>query len=306
MKGENIMKKKIFTILILGFILLFSFNTYAYQSDFYFDKNYGELELDLNPRSSTPGYSTNYKLPLETLVFKANFNEYIFKDWADYYSLTIGSNLLGTNSDNTITINYVDNINNKDSKFNNKTNYEKFYFDFQLANYLLEYSTPKETYLILIGYEYENSVYTLEDGSYYDYSTSTSTTLDGKISDLAFQNHIPYLGMIMNKNINPKLKNRFMMKFSPYAYINNSENNYYHEYNSKGNSTGNYLYLNNNIRYNLNKNMYLTSGLSYNMLNTNGEAERYYYDGDNQGTSVTVDQNLELEQYSINIGFQYL
>ena len=300
------MTKKLVTILILVFILIFSFNTYAYQSDFYFENNYGDLKLDLNPKSSTPGYSSNYKLPLETLMFKANFNEYIFKDWADYYSLTIGSNLLGTNSENTTTINYIDNINNKVSKLNNKTNYEKFYFDLQLANYLLEYSTPKETYLILIGYEYENSVYSLNDGSYYDYSSSTSTTLDSKISDLSFQNHLAYLGMIINKNINQKLKNRFMLKFSPFAYINNSENNYYQEYNSKGNSSGNYLYLNNNLRYNLNKNMYLTGGLSYKMLNTDGESERYYYDGVNQGTSVAVDQNLNFEQYSVNIGFQYL
>lgn len=300
------MTKKLITIFILGFILLFSFNTYAYQSDFYFEKNYGELEIDLNPRSSTAGYSTNYKLPLETLVFKANFNEYIFKDWADYYSLTIGSNLLGTNTENSTAINFIDNINNKDSRFNNKTNYENFYFDLQLANYLLEYSTPKETYLILIGYEYENSVYRLEDGSYYDYSSSSSTNLDGKTSDLDYQNHLAYLGMIMNKNINQSLKNRFTIKFSPFAYINNSEKNYYHEYYSKGNSTGNYLYLNNNLRYNLNKNMYLTGGLSYKLLNTDGENNRYYYDGANQGTSVTVNQSLESEQYSINIGFQYL
>lgn len=300
------MKKTTVIILLIGFIFLISFNTYAYQTDFYFEKNYGELEFDLNPKSSTPGYSTEYKLPLDTSVFKANFNEYIFQDWADYYSLTIGSNLLGTSTNNTTTVNYIDNINNRVSRLNNKTNYESFYLDILLANYLLEYSTPEKTYLILIGYEYENSVFNLTDGSIYDYSSSTSTTLNGEISDLDFQNHLVYLGMIFNKNFNQTLKNKFVVKVSPYAYTKNSENNYYQSYNSKGDSLGTYIYLNNNIRYNLNKNMYLTGGLSYKLLNTSGETERYYYDGANQGSTVNVDQTLKSEQYSINFGFQYL
>ncbi len=300
------MKKTTVFILMIGIITLISFNTYAYQTDIYFDKTYGDLELNLDPRSTTPGYSTEYKLPLDTLVFKANFNEYIFKDWADYYSLTIGSNILGTSTRNTETINYIENINNRVININNKTNYETFYLDILLANYLLEYSTPEKTYLILIGYEYENSVYKLTDGSIYNYSTSTNTTLNGEITDLDFQNHLIYLGMIFNKNITRNFKNKFVVKYSPYAYTKNSENNYYQNYQSEGTSQGSYISVSDNIRYNLNKNMYLTGGLSYKLLNTTGERERYYYDGTNQGSTVTVDQELKSQQYSINVGFQYL
>jgi len=52
--------------------------------------------------------------------------------------------------------------------------------------------------------------------------------------------------------------------------------------------------------------MYLTGGLSYKLLNTTGDTERYYYGGANQGSTVNVDQELKSEQYSINVGFQYL
>jgi|GEM_PF-2240153 hypothetical protein len=300
------MKKTTVFILLIGIIFLISFNTYAYQTDIYFDKSYGDLELNLNPRSTTPGYSTEYKLPLDTLVFKANFNEYIFKDWADYYSLTIGSNIIGTKTRNTKTINYIDNINNKVNTITNETNYQTFYLDILLANYLLEYSTPEKTYLILIGYEYENSVYSLTEGSIYDYSTSTTTNLNGEITDLDFQNHLVYLGMIFNKNITRTLKNKFVVKYSPYAYTKNSETNYYQNYQSKGSNQGSYMYVSDNIRYNLTKNMYLTGGLSYKLLNTTGDTERYYYGGANQGSTVNVDQELKSEQYSINVGFQYL
>jgi hypothetical protein len=300
------MKKITVFILLISIITLISFNTYAYQTDIYFDKSYGDLELNLDPRSTTPGYSTEYKLPLDTLVFKANFNEYIFKDWADYYSLTIGSNIIGTKTRNAETINYIDNINNRVNTITNETNYQTFYLDILLANYLLEYSTPEKTYLILIGYEYENSVYSLTDGSIYDYSTSTTTTLNGEITDLDFQNHLVYLGMIFNKNITRTLKNKFVVKYSPYAYTKNSETNYYQNYQSEGTNQGSYIYVSDNIRYNLNKNMYLTGGLSYKLLNTTGDTERYYYGGANQGSTVNVGQELKSEQYSINVGLQYL
>ena len=297
--------KKI-TVLLFAFILLFlPFNTFAYEVDGYLENTFGEISV-----INSPGAGSNVieesKLPLNTIMLKANFNQYVFKEWADYYSITLGTNFLSSSTNDTTIYQYTTNINNKESKLKGESDLDNIYFDLLLANYLLEYSTPNESYLVLIGFEYDNYSYDVMDGYYYDYGTDSKTTIGGKISYHQIQYHIPYLGLIFNRNFNNSLKNRFIFKFSPYAYTNNKSNNFYEDYTNDSKNTGNYLSLSNNIRYKLNKDMYITGGFKYKFLDANGKGSRYYYSGSMEGTTYDLKTDIESEEYGVNVGIQYL
>ncbi|MFO7815468.1 MAG: hypothetical protein R6V14_07010 [Halanaerobiales bacterium] len=296
--------KKILILLFIFILLLFPINTEAYEIDIELGKTFGEIEHTTSIQGSNL-YSQS-TLPLDSTLLKINFNQYIFKDWADYYSITLGSNFFDTSTKEAEIINYTYDINNKESKLSGNTTLENFYLDFLLANYLLEYSTPKQSYLILIGYEYDNYGLNVKNGTYYDYSTNNHNNINNKISYHRTQYHIPYLGMILNRNINKTLKNRLVVKLSPYAYTRNSTQNYYDTYTGKSSGDGNYLFVNNKTRYNFRENMYFTGGLQYKILNTDGPGERYFYDGGQQGTKQDLETHTQTEEYNLSFGVEYL
>ncbi|MCF8000603.1 MAG: omptin family outer membrane protease [Halanaerobiales bacterium] len=296
--------KKILTLLFILVVLFFSINTQAYEVDIEIGNTYGEIEYT----TSITGSSSNIKstLPLNSSLLQVNFNQYIFKDWADYYSVTLGSNLFNKSTKKAEIINFTDNINNKQSKLTGETSLENFYLDFLLANYLLEYSTPKQSYLILIGYEYDNYVHSVENGNFYDYSNNTQTNTNGNVVNQKTKYHIPYLGLILNRNINKSFKNRLIFKFSPYAFTDTSTKNYYEDYTLESTEDGSYLLLKNKTRYNFKENIYITGSLQYKRLDTNGTGERYFYDGSNQGLTQDFQANTFTEEYNLNIGIEYL
>jgi len=296
--------KKILILLFIFIVLFPSLNTQAYEIDIEVGNNFGEIEYT----SSINGSNSNIKstLPLNTSLLQVNFNQYIFKDWADYYSASIGSNLFNKDTKEGKIINYTNNMNNKQGKLIGETNLESLYLDFLLANYLLEYSTPKQSYLILIGYEYDNYIHSINNGTYYDYSNDTQNSTNGKIGHHKTRYHIPYLGMILNRNINKTFKNRLIFKFSPYAFTETSANNYYEDYTIESTENGNYFSLKNKTRYHFRENIYFTGGLQYKRLNTKGSGERYFYEGSNQGTNQEIQVNTLTEVYNLSIGIEYL
>lgn len=297
------MKKR--AVLLFAFILLFmSFNVSAYQADINLESKFGDLII--TDTISGTNLKEESTLPLKTIMLKANFNQYIFKEWADFYSVTLGGNFINTSTEDTKIINYTQNINNKNTRLKGETNLDSLYFDFLLANYLLDYSTPKQSFLILIGFEYDSYSYETENGSSYDYATDTQTNINNKILSQKVKNHIPYLGIIFNKNFTNNIKNRFVIKFSPYTYTNISSNNYYDDYTIDSTNSGTLLSVKDNVRYSINKDMYLTGGAQYKLLTGDGSGTRYYYSGPSEGTSINLDSELELEEYSLNIGIQYL
>ena len=296
--------KKILSLLFIFIILLIPINIQAYEVDVEVGNTYGEIEYT----NSIQGSNSNIKsiFPLNSSLLQVNFNQYIFKDWADYYSVTLGSNLFNKSTKKAEIINFTDNINNKQSKLTGETSLESFYLDFLLANYLLEYSTPKQSYLILIGYEYDNYVHSVQDGSFYDYSNNTKTNISGNIVNHKTKYHIPYLGMILNRNINKTFKNRLIFKFSPYTYTGSSTNNYYEDYTFESTENGTYLLLKNKTRYNFKENIYFTGSLQYKRLDTDGTGERYFYDGSNQGITQELQAETFTEEYNLSIGIEYL
>ncbi len=296
--------KKILILLFIITVLFFPINTQAYEIDIELGNTFGETEYTTSIQGSNSYIKST--LPLNSSLLKVNFNQYIFKDWADYYSVTLGSNLFNKDTKDAEIINFNDNINNKQSKLTGKTTLESFYFDFLLANYLLEYSTPKQNYLILIGYEYANYVHSIKNGTYYDYSADTQNSINDNIEHNKSKYHIPYLGMILNRNINKTLKNSLVIKFSPYTSIGTSIQNYYQNYTINSTEKGNYLFLNNKARYNFKENIYFTGGLQYKRINAEGTGERYFYSGANQGSTQELQTNILTEEYSLNVGIEYL
>lgn len=296
--------KKILILLFIFVVLIIPINIQAYEVDIEVGKTYGEIEYS----TSIQGSNSNIKstLPLDSSFLQVNFNQYIFKDWADYYSVSLGSNLFNKDTKNAEIINFTNNINNKQSKLAGETTLDNFYLDFLLANYLLEYSTPKQSYLILIGYEYDNYIHNVKNGTHYDYTTDTQNNINGNINHQKTKYHIPYLGMILNRNINRTLKNRLVIKFSPYAYIDTSTQNYYDDYIIESTENGNYLFLKDKVRYNFKENIYFTGGLQYKRINTDGSGERYFYDGVNQGTTQDLQLNTLTEEYNLSVGIEYL
>lgn len=291
-------------VLLFAFMLLFiPFSTSAYEVDLNLESKFGDLFVTNEPPT---GNIEESSLPLNTIMLKANFNQYIFRDWADFYSITLGTNFLNTSTNNAEILYYDENINNKVGKLKGNTDLKSFYFDLLLANYLLDYSTPKENYLILIGYEYDNFSYDIGKGSYYNYDTDNKTSISNNIASHNVQTHIPYLGFIYNRKFTNQIKNRFVFKFSPYTYTINSSKNFYNKCVSDSISDGNYFSLKNNIRYKINKDMYVTGGLQYKSINTTGSGTRYYYAGANEGTSYDIKPKVKVTEYSLNIGIQYL
>ena len=277
-------------ILLFAFILLFiPVRTNAYEVDFNLESKLGDLVVTNTP---PVGNIEENNLSLNTIMLKANFNQYIFREWADFYSISLGTNLLDTSTEDTEIIYYEESLYNKVDKLKGNTELNSFYFDLLLANYLLDYSTPRESYLILIGYEYDN----------FNYETKENI----KIASHDIQTHIPYIGFIYNRNFTRNIKNRFIFKFSPYTYTNNSSKNYNNTYINDSTSDGNYFSLKNNVRYKINKDMYFTAGAQFKALNTTGSGNRYYYSGVNEGISYNINSETEVEEYSLNIGIQYL
>src|SRR6056297_1684966 len=294
--------KKLTVVIFTLILLLIPLSTAAYEADLNLESKFGELVVTNIPVNTNIEKSD---LSLNTIMLKASFNQYIFKEWADYYSLTFGTNLLDTSTEDTEIITYNQNINNKINKLKGETNFNSLYFDLLLANYLLDYSTPNKSYLILIGYEYDNYSYDSKKGSYYVYDTENKTNLNN-IATHNIQYHMPYFGFIFNKNFNEKIKNRFVFKFSPYTYASLSSNNFYKDYTNESTTTGNFFAIKNNVRYNINKDMYITGGVQFKTINNDGSGTRYYYSGINEGNSYNIDTDLQFEEYSLNIGIQYL
>lgn len=296
--------KKTLIILFIFIVLLFPLNTQAYEGDIELGETFGKIESTGSIQGSSSNIKTTF--PLNSTFLQVNFNQYIFKDLADYYSVNLGTNIFNKKTNKATIINYNDNIHNKQSKLTGETTLESFYLDFLLANFLLEYSTPSQSYLILIGYEYDNYVHSVKNGTHYDYSAGTQNSINGMIDQHKTQYHIPYLGMIFNKNINKNLKNKLVFKFSPYTSIGTAIQNYYEDYIIESTEKGNYLSLNNKVRYNFKDNIYFTGGLQYKRINTDGTGERYFYDGANQGTTQQLQTNTLTEEYNLSIGIEYL
>lgn len=307
-KGKIFMKK--ITVLLFAFILLFIPTiSEAYQIDGNISKEFGYIDI-INSTPSDLEFTEHNKLPLDTVMFKANFNQYIFKDWADYYSVTLGSNLINFNTSGFEIIEYDKNKYDQKKLTTGNTYLNRYYIDFLLANYLLEYSTPKKSYLVLFGYEFNKYLYKVNSGSYYNYIDNAQENIDGNINEQHVQTHIPYVGLIFNQNFTNDLKNRFIFKYSSYAYINNWSKNHYKNYinelNNNVNFKGNYYSISNDLRFKINNDFYITGGAQYKIFNTTGKGTRSYYNNSSQNQSYTLNSTIKLNGYNINLGIQYL
>lgn len=303
------MMKKI-TVLLFALIILFVPTiSEAYQIDGNIAKEFGHIDI-INSISSDLNFTEQNELPLNTVMLKANFNQYIFQDWADYYSVTLGSNFISSNTSDFKIIEYDQNIYDKKSLITGKTYLDRYYLDFLLANYLLEYSTPKKSYLVLVGYEFNKYLYQVKNGSYYNYENNTQGNINDIINEQHIQTHIPYLGLIFNQNFTDNLKNRFILKYSSYAYVTNRSKNHYKNYinelNNSGNFKGDYYSISNDLRFKIKSDIYITGGAQYKILNTTGKGTRNYYNNTLENQTFNLNSNIEFESYNINLGIQYL
>ncbi|MCF8008402.1 MAG: hypothetical protein K9K32_01440 [Halanaerobiales bacterium] len=297
--------KKIISIFIICLFLLIPTQGLTKELNFNISKTYGTIGEYFLDNTNTVA-DNHIKLPTDTSLFNINYNKYVFKDWADYYSVTFGSNIISSGV-KPYQDNYFNNsTDNKVARLKGESSFNTFYIDILLANYLLEYSTPKDNYLVLIGYQYDNLKYSSKDGNHYDYSTDTTTNITNKISDFNKSNHIPYLGFMYNRNLTKfNLKNELTFKVSPYLYSTSHEDNYYNDYIITSTNKGYSLSIDNRLHYIVNTDFYLSGGFKYKKLNGSGSGEKSFYEGPYSGNSYHLDTSLDSNQYEFNLGLMY-
>lgn len=282
-------------------MLIFSKPVQAEHNNFSIETslNSGDGYLDYTINDSTGDWQSKLEFPLDyssvKIKFKNEFKNCFLKETNFSFKKNINEP-----SDPFIDSDWL-NI-EFDSEPNiyaeTKAEVDSFIFD---LNYILSDYNIGNIYFGG-GYSYSQRNYIMSGGYQNDYINMVRTEFADDLEVIEYDNEIsnPYFS-INYMTDNEKINLETIFKYSPYVNIKDFDNHILRDKTAESKTYGTGFKMLLNFNYELNKNFNIVIGYKYNQIETEGTQTQTFSDG----STAKVDQEINLNNNSYNIGLNY-